>query len=744
MLAIKGSNEKVFLMTGAATQSIIAAANNLPPFMRVTLRIWLKIYHSITGLLRPFFDLLIRTTIAFALFKSGIVKAFDADTALRLATFEYPVSFLAPATAAAIGVTIELAGAVLLTLGLFTRGAALAAAILLAVSQWVYIPTDLNLFTIMFMLWYCVHGAGAFSLDRLLARGLADSALPAASFLMNIGAFLREAMGPLLISILRLWMALSLLIAADILPDLANAQWFASGSFAPLPVLLAVILAVLCVVGFAMPLVSLGLLLGLTGAQFMAFNPALTTLAMLFVLIFLFHGAGYFSVDRWLNGWLQRHVLFDRLIDQVPQHWPHVVVVGGGFGGIACVAQLKRLPVRITLIDRHNYHLFQPLLYQIATASLSPADVATPIRSLYREDGNVRVLLGEVSGVDIDAKTVQYGDDAISFDWLVLATGASHSYFGKDEWAPFAPGLKRIEDAVAVRAHVLRAFEKAEACHDPAAIERLLTFVIVGAGPTGVELAGAIAELAHHGLKNEYRNFNPADAKVKLIQSGPRILPAFPEDLAEKAAESLRDLGVEIMLGGRVTDIKADHVMVGEDRIDSQTVLWAAGVVASPAAKWLHAEADRSGRVMVDGHLRASNHSHIFAIGDTAASMAWGGNAVPGLAPAAKQAGKYVSQMVRAELMGAKQPAPFVYKHQGSLATIGRKSAIADFGWAKISGASAWWLWGLVHVGFLVGVRNRLSVIVNWGWNYFTLQLGIRLITGKTPDAPGDAPGPAE
>ncbi|MEM1134070.1 MAG: FAD-dependent oxidoreductase [Pseudomonadota bacterium] len=731
-------------MTDSVADNAIPMSEDLPAFVRITLRVWLKIYASLIRFVRPFFDLFVRLTIAFGLFRSGIIKAFDWDTALTLANQEYPVSFMAPATAALIGVIIELAGAVLLALGLFTRSAALAVALLLGVSQAVYIPTDINLFIIAFMICYMVRGAGAFSLDHLLGRGLEGSALPLADTIATVSEKQRNISAPLLLLLLRLWLAVTLLIAADVLPGLADARFFPSGSFAPLPAMLSISLAIFAVLGLAMPLVGIALLASLTGAQFMAFNPALTTAAMLFVLIFLFYGAGYISVDRLVQEWFQRHVLFDRRIDKVPAHWPHVVVVGGGFGGIACVAQLKRLPVRITLIDRNNYHLFQPLLYQIATASLSPADVATPIRSLYREDGNVRVLLGEVSAVDREARTVTCDGEDIAFDWLVLATGASHSYFGKDQWAPYAPGLKRIEDAVAVRAHVLRAFEKAEASNDPAEIERLLTFVIVGAGPTGVELSGAIAELARHGLKNEYRNFDPAIAKVKLVQSGPRVLPAFPEDLSEKAEQSLRNLGVEVLLGNRVTDIQADHVKVGDMRIDTQTVLWAAGVVASPAAKWLDCEADRSGRVVVDDHLRAADSDHIFAIGDTAASTAWAGDPVPGLAPAAKQAGKYVSRMIRADLTGSPEPQPFVYKHQGSLATIGRKSAIADFGWTKLSGATAWWLWGVVHVGFLVGVRNRLSVIVNWVWNYFTLQLGIRLITGTTPEAPESSKQPAE
>ncbi|MEO0918975.1 MAG: NAD(P)/FAD-dependent oxidoreductase, partial [Pseudomonadota bacterium] len=430
-------------------------------------------------------------------------------------------------------------------------------------------------------------------------------------------------------------------------------------------------------------------------------HPNITLFPFLFLAIYEAKGAGVFSVDRAILKWLETNILFDRDYADIPERWPHVVVVGAGFGGLSAVARLKRLPVRITLIDKRNYHLFQPLLYQIATATLNPADIATPIRSLFRADGNVRVLKGEVRGIDAEAKQVTYGDgQVLQYDRLVLATGATHSYFGRDEWGPFAPGLKTIEDGVAVRAEILGAFEKAEASGDPERVKRLLTFVVVGAGPTGVELAGAIAELAKVNVEREFRTIDPASARVILVQSGDRVLPAFPEELSAEAMESLEQLGVEVRLGGRVTEIAEAHVQIGEDtRIETETVLWAAGVAASPAAKWLGAAADRAGRVEVNDHMRVIGADgeplrDVFAIGDTAASSAWDGKPVPGLAPAAKQAGVYVSRVIEAELLDKECPGAFAYKHQGSLATIGRKSAVADFGRFRLSGALAWWLWG--------------------------------------------------
>jgi NADH dehydrogenase FAD-containing subunit len=443
-----------------------------------------------------------------------------------------------------------------------------------------------------------------------------------------------------------------------------------------------------------------------------------------------FEGAGALSADALIRRWLDRNVLFDRRFEDVPAHWPHVVVVGAGFGGVAAVNRLKRLPVRVTLVDRNNYHLFQPLLYQIATAALSPADVATPIRSLFAADGNVRVLLGTVEAIDPVAKVVTLARGTLHYDTLLLATGAKHSYFGRDEWAAFAPGLKTIEDGTAIRARVLSAFERAEASDSSADAARLLTFAIVGAGPTGVELAGAIAELAHHGLRREYRNIDPSRARIVLIQSGPRVLPSFPEQLSAQAATALARLGVDILLDSRVIGIDGCGVtLAGGQTIATETALWGAGVVASPAARWLGCETDRSGRVVVDEHLRVAGVADVYAIGDTAASSGWNGQPVPGLAPAAKQAGEHFAKAVEQALLD-RTTAPFAYKHQGSLATIGRKSAVADFGWIRLSGAPAWWLWGAVHVGFLAGFRNRVSVLVNWVWSYFTMRPGIRLITG--------------
>ncbi|GAB5481718.1 MAG: FAD-dependent oxidoreductase [Parasphingorhabdus sp.] len=708
----------------------------LSPFLRVTLRIWVKTYRSIIGLISPVFDLLVRLFVAQTIFRSGVVKLSDWDTALSLARFEYPVAWMAPETAAVIGVTIEIVAPILLLIGLLTREAALAILMLLVVSQVEYVPTDLNLWLIAILGWFVLRGAKGFSFDRAVAGGLSGSALPFADPITRFFEYLTDKAAPAWLLIIRIWLAVTLLVVAG-LTSVTEAELFLPvKSFAGIDPIIAIGLALLLVVGMVIPLTGFALIVALSTLAVMGLHPDLTLYPMLLFGLMIIFGAGYLSVDRMISNWLEHNILFDRKYEDVPEHWPHIVVVGAGFGGLACVAKLKNLPVRITLVDRHNYHLFQPLLYQIATAALSPADVATPIRGLFRNDGNVRVLLGEVSSVDSKTKTLTYGQNSLDYDHLVLATGASHSYFGKDEWAPYAPGLKTIEDGVSVRAHVLRAFERAESSNDPERVKRLLTFVIVGAGPTGVELAGAIAELAHQGLKDEFSRIDPAQAQIILVQSGDRILPAFPEDLSAHAAASLGNLGVDIRLKSRVTDIAADRVKIGDDvEIATETVLWAAGVIASPAGKWLDAETDRAGRVAVDDYLRIAGHENVFAIGDTAGSNAWDGNPVPGLAPAAKQAGVYVANYIQKQLLDDKQIAPFQYKHQGSLATIGRKSAVADFGFMKLHGALAWWLWGAVHVGFLSGMRNRIAVLVNWIWSYFTLQLGIRLITGKDSGA---------
>ena len=413
-----------------------------------------------------------------------------------------------------------------------------------------------------------------------------------------------------------------------------------------------------------------------------------------------------------------------------------MVIVGAGFGGLTCAVALARSRVAVTIIDRANYHLFQPLLYQVATASLSPADIAAPIRPLVRDAFNTQVRFGTVTGIDPASRCVLLGEQVVPYDYLVLASGATHSYFGRDDWQPYAPGLKRVEDATEVRRRLLTAFERAESAEDEQERRALLTFLIVGGGPTGVELAGAIAELARFGMAKEFRSFDPASTRVILVQSAPRLLPTFPESLATHARDSLERLGVEVRLGSRVELIDGQGVEVSGERIAARTVLWAAGVVASPAARWLGAPADSAGRVKVEPDLTVAGMPGVYAIGDTAASQAWNGQPVPGLAPAAKQGGSYVARHIRARVDGTAVPAPFAYHHLGSLATIGRKSAVVDFGRVKLWGAPAWWLWGLVHVGLLVGVRNRISTMVNWFWSYLTFRSAVRLITGGDPTTP--------
>jgi NADH dehydrogenase/putative oxidoreductase len=385
------------------------------------------------------------------------------------------------------------------------------------------------------------------------------------------------------------------------------------------------------------------------------------------------------------------------------------------------------------LIDRRNYFLFQPLLYQVATAGLSPADIAGPIRALFRDQPNVRVLLGEVTGVDAAMREVILRDARVAYDYLAVATGARHSYFGHDEWAPFAPGLKQIDDATSIRSRLLFAFEQAENAGSPEVQREMLTFVIVGGGPTGVELSGAIAELARHGLSREFRAIDPSMARVILMQSGPRILPTFPESLSREAAAALTDLGVEVLTGSAVQRIDDGGVVVSGRRMPAGNVFWAAGVMASPAAQWLKAEADQAGRVKVTEDLSVPGVPEIFAIGDTALSDGWDGKPVPGLAPAAKQQGRYVASVIKARIEGRPLPAPFHYRHAGSLATIGRKAAVADFGWLRLSGALAWWVWGAVHILFLSGMRNRVVVALEWFWAYLTYHPSTRLITGDIP-----------
>jgi len=414
---------------------------------------------------------------------------------------------------------------------------------------------------------------------------------------------------------------------------------------------------------------------------------------------------------------------------------PRIVILGAGFGGLEAAKGLRRAPADITVIDRHNYHLFQPLLYQVATAGLSPADIAYPIRSIIGGQANTRVLLGRVTGIDKARRCVLAGDRRIPYDYLVIATGARHAYFGHDEWEAVAPGLKKIEDATDIRRRILLAFERAETTEDEAQRRSLLTFAIVGGGPTGVELAGAIAELAHRALAADFRSINPREARIILVEAGARVLPALKPTLSDNALRALKKLGVEVRLDTMVTGCDAEGVDIRhqerKDRIASACIIWAAGVAASPAAKWLEVPADRVGRVAVEADLSLPGRPEIFVIGDTALVLDGRGKPLPGIAPAAKQQGAYVAKLLRNRIAG-RPTAPFRYRHRGDLATIGRKSAVVDFGWIRLKGTPAWLLWGAAHIYFLIGVRNRLFVALNWLWAYVTFRRGARLITGPT------------
>jgi len=414
---------------------------------------------------------------------------------------------------------------------------------------------------------------------------------------------------------------------------------------------------------------------------------------------------------------------------------PRIVILGGGFGGLSAAKGLRRVPADVTVIDRHNYHLFQPLLYQVATAGLSPADIAYPIRSIVGSQANTRVLLGRVTGIDREGRCVLLGDRRIPYDYLVVATGARHAYFGHDEWEAVAPGLKKIEDATDIRRRILLAFERAETTEDETQRRRLLTFAIVGGGPTGVELAGAIAELAHRALAADFRSINPREARIILVEAGARVLPAMKPTLSDNALRALEKLGVEVRLGTTVTGCDAEGVDIrhGErdDRIASECIIWAAGVAASPAAKWLEVPADRVGRVAVEADLSLPGRPEVFVIGDTALVLDREGKPLPGIAPAAKQQGTYVAKLLRNRIAG-KPTASFRYRHRGDLATIGRKSAVVDFGWIRLKGTLAWLLWSAAHIYFLIGFRNRLFVALSWLWAYATFHRGARLITGST------------
>lgn len=415
----------------------------------------------------------------------------------------------------------------------------------------------------------------------------------------------------------------------------------------------------------------------------------------------------------------------------MPKKIPHVVILGGGFAGLACARALRRARVRVTLVDRSNHHLFQPLLYQVATASLSPADIAMPIRAVLRRQENAEVWMGEATRIDVEEKVVHLTDGALSYDYLVVATGATHAYFGNDHWAEHAPGLKTIDDAVEIRRRFLLAFEAAEREADPEARRRLLTFVIVGAGPTGVELAGAMAEIARDVIPNDFRSVDTTTARIILLEGGPRVLAAYPEALSARARAKLEALGVEVRTGALVTGIEEGAVMVGEERIEAGNVVWAAGVAASPLGETIGAALDRAGRVRVEADLTVPSHPEVFVAGDLAAIEREDGRPVPGVAPAALQMGRHVARAIRRDLAG-KQRKPFRYVDKGNLATIGRNAAVAEIAGLRIAGLPAWLVWVFVHILYLIGFRNRLIVMLQWAWAYVTYQRGGRLITGQS------------
>ena len=415
---------------------------------------------------------------------------------------------------------------------------------------------------------------------------------------------------------------------------------------------------------------------------------------------------------------------------QISDRRPRVVIVGAGFAGLSAAKRLSKAPVDITLIDRENHHLFQPLLYQVATAGLSPAEIAWPIRGLVRNQRNTRVLLGAVTGIDAVSKRVIMANQKITYDVLVLATGATHGYFGNNSWAAHAPGLKTIDDATEIRRRLLLAFERAEMESDTRERERLLTIVIVGGGPTGVEMAGAVVELARKALAADFRTIDPRQTHVLLVDSGLRLLSSFPKPLSRHTEQALRRIGVDIRLGQAVTHCSATGVMLGDESVAAGTVIWAAGITASPAADWLAVADDRVGRVLVGPDLQPPGMGDVFVIGDTALAHDVDGKPLPGIAPVAKQQGAYVAKAIKARLAGKAAPPPFRYRDCGLLATVGRKTAVIAVGQLQFKGWFAWWIWGIAHIYFLISLRNRLIVMTQWLWSYVSFERGARLITG--------------
>jgi putative oxidoreductase len=720
------------MQTNSVAQRRSPLYSKLPETSRAITKFWTSL---VEGLAWPYIELAIRLWIAKLFFVFGILQLMHWQLTLDLASQENPIPFLTPAAAAFLSTGIYLVCPALLALGFMTRYAALPLLALSSVTQLLHEPFDTQLFWMALSGWFAIYGAGSISLDNLLRRGLSDSALPLIPTIIAFSRWLRMRGTPIYIALLRVWLGLALLVAAyaSARPlELENiGRWLPLDVAMRIPSWAAWVGGGLLVIGAGARYIATALLVSLIA--FSVVDPRATDsiYLLMFLAILGIYGGGPISIDHMLLRLRDRYFSVSQSFGlKSLQGLPRVVIVGAGFGGLRCAQALRDVPVAVTLIDRTNYHLFQPLLYQVATAALSPGDIATPARQIFRNAPSTRPLLGTVASVDTVRQMVSTQNGETPYDFLVLATGATHSYFGKEAWAPFAPGLKRVEDALEIRRRILTAFERAEATSIEEERNALLTFLIVGGGPTGVELAGAIAELARFGLESDFRAFDPSKARVILVQAAPRLLPSFPERLANIAQRSLERLEVEVLLGGRVDQIDELGVAINGKRIEARTVLWAAGVAASPAAMWLNAPADKAGRLIVDSNLRVPGLANVFAIGDTVASKGWKGEMVPGLAPAAKQGGVYVAKQIRAVIEAKESLPAFRYRHYGSLATIGRKAAVADFGFAKLSGAPAWWLWGIVHVGFMLDVRNRVSTLINWFWAYLRFGGSIRLITG--------------
>ena len=669
---------------------------------------------------QPAVELIVRLCLAKPMFLTGVMGAMSASGAMLPAPGAPAVSWPSTLMGLAAASTLELVLGILLAAGLATRiVTALQIAMLIFGGSYLD-QSSASLASLAVLSWITFQGAGALSLDAIFARGLASSAVPFARQTLALLSRFSFATRPICILLLRLWIAYLLLGAVG---GPAPAR-----DLSGLPAAAAWVGAIAITLGFLTSSAAIWLALMGLGGGLMFAHPLSTMYWPLSLLLLAAVGPGPISLEHLVR-------LMIRPIKHDAAGKPHVVVVGAGFGGLACVYRLRLKPVRVTLIDKRNFHLFQPLLYQVATASLSPGDIATPIRAVLREVDNVTVLYQTATGVDSKNKVLMTEQGSVAYDYLVLATGASHGYFGNSQWAKFAPGLKTLEDALAIRRRVLTAFEQAE--HTPDANQRaaLLTFVICGGGPTGVELAGALAELARNGLKGEFKTYDPASARIVLIQSGARLLPAFDERLSQAALASLQTLGVSVRLNTRVTSIDPLGVTFGTETLKAGLVIWAAGVVASPAARWLGQEADSAGRIKVKEDLSVADCPGVFAIGDTVLVSAWKGAPVPGLAQAAEQGGHYVAKRILREVAGMRSPGAFCYRHRGSLATIGRKSAVAQFGGVSISGPAAWWLWGALHLSFLVSGRNRLTVLLGWLWAYFTYGIGVQLITGDAEAA---------